>query len=146
MYEYQQLKSAFADQELFEDKSWQLSPTAFGLTEAQVSEVEAIGTACLDFHRALETLVLRASTARNLLRNRPLLAPWVIDALDRGKPRWLVEHARASGQKGRFPPVLRPDLLLTEDGFALTELDSVPGGIGLTALTGPSSASVSSWR
>jgi hypothetical protein len=29
--------------------------------------------------------------------------------------------------------VLRPDLLLTEDGFALTELDSVPGGIGLTA-------------
>jgi len=29
--------------------------------------------------------------------------------------------------------VLRPDLLVTEDGFALTELDSVPGGIGLTA-------------
>ena len=29
--------------------------------------------------------------------------------------------------------VLRPDLLLTDDGFALTELDSVPGGIGLTA-------------
>jgi hypothetical protein len=28
--------------------------------------------------------------------------------------------------------VLRPDLLLTEDGWALTELDSVPGGIGLT--------------
>src|SRR5690606_20047976 len=26
----------------------------------------------------------------------------------------------------------RPDLLLTEDGFALTEFDSVPGGIGLT--------------
>jgi len=28
---------------------------------------------------------------------------------------------------------LRPDLLLTDEGFALTELDSVPGGIGLTA-------------
>ena len=30
-------------------------------------------------------------------------------------------------------PELRPDLLLTEEGFVMTELDSVPGGIGLTA-------------
>jgi hypothetical protein len=29
--------------------------------------------------------------------------------------------------------VLRPDLLLTDEGFVMTELDSVPGGIGLTA-------------
>ena len=35
--------------------------------------------------------------------------------------------------RGVFSPVLRPDLLLTEHGFALTELDSIPGGIGLTA-------------
>jgi hypothetical protein len=35
--------------------------------------------------------------------------------------------------RGAFPPVLRPDLLLTGEGFAMTELDSVPGGIGLTA-------------
>ena len=32
-----------------------------------------------------------------------------------------------------FPTVLRPDLLLTDEGFVMTELDSVPGGIGLTA-------------
>ena len=31
------------------------------------------------------------------------------------------------------PVVIRPDLLITETGFALTEMDSVPGGIGLTA-------------
>ena len=35
--------------------------------------------------------------------------------------------------KGRTPLILRPDLLITEDGFALSEMDSVPGGIGLTA-------------
>jgi hypothetical protein len=29
--------------------------------------------------------------------------------------------------------VIRPDLILTDGGFALTELDSVPGGIGITA-------------
>jgi hypothetical protein len=29
--------------------------------------------------------------------------------------------------------VIRPDLILTEGGFAMSELDSVPGGIGVTA-------------
>ena len=29
--------------------------------------------------------------------------------------------------------MIRPDILLTEDGLKITELDSVPGGIGLTA-------------
>jgi hypothetical protein len=32
-----------------------------------------------------------------------------------------------------MPAVLRPDLLWTDEGFVMTELDSVPGGIGLTA-------------
>jgi len=31
------------------------------------------------------------------------------------------------------PRVIRPDILLTEDGLKLIELDSVPGGMGLTA-------------
>jgi hypothetical protein len=44
-----------------------------------------------------------------------------------------VIHARDPKNRGVFPTVLRPDLLLTDDGFVLTELDSVPGGIGLTA-------------
>ena len=29
-------------------------------------------------------------------------------------------------------PGIRPDILLTENGWHITELDSVPGGIGLT--------------
>src|SRR5262249_20634785 len=53
--------------------------------------------------------------------------------LDRGKPPELVAHARDPKNRGAFPVVLRPDLLLTDEGFVLTELDSVPGGIGLTA-------------
>src|ERR1035437_4949457 len=31
-----------------------------------------------------------------------------------------------------MPRVIRPDLLVTEHGLSVTELDSVPGGIGLT--------------
>ncbi len=127
------LRSALAAQPLFEDKTWRLSPAAWPLDPAQVAELEAIGAACLEFQQALETLYLRSATGRNLLRNRPLLAPWVADYLDRGKPAGLVAHARDARNRGALPTVLRPDLLLTDDGFALTELDSVPGGIGLTA-------------
>jgi hypothetical protein len=130
---YESIRASLAAQPLFEDKTWQLSPEAWPLTPAQVAQLEAIGAACLEFHQALETLYLRAAAGKNLLRNKPLLAPWVADYLDRGKPLALVEHARDPKNRGAFPLVLRPDLLLTDEGFVLTELDSVPGGIGLTA-------------
>ena len=130
---HEHLRSALAAQPLFEDKTWRLSPAAWALTSEQVAELEAVGAACLEFHQALETLYLRSAAGRNLLRNRPLLAPWVAEYLDRGKPAALVAHARDPRNRGALPTVLRPDLLLTDDGFALTELDSVPGGIGLTA-------------
>ncbi len=130
---YDQIHAALRAQPLFEDKTWQLSPEAWPLTAEQHAQLEAIGGACLEFHQALETLYLRSVAGKNLLRNKPLLAPWVADYLDRGKPAALVAHAREAKNRGAFPTVLRPDLLLTDEGFVLTELDSVPGGIGLTA-------------
>ncbi len=99
----------------------------------QVAQLDAIGAACLEYHQALETLYFRSVAGKNLLRNKPLLAPWAADYLDRGKPAELIAHARDPKNRGVLPTVLRPDLMLTDDGFALTELDSVPGGIGLTA-------------
>ncbi|MFA5058397.1 MAG: hypothetical protein WC485_09810 [Opitutaceae bacterium] len=130
---YDTINSALGAQPLFEAKTWQLSPEAWPLTPEQVLQLDHIGAACLEFHQALETLYLRSAADKNLLRNKPLVAPWVAEYLDRGKPAGLVQHAREGRQRGIFPTVLRPDLLLTEHGFALTELDSVPGGIGLTA-------------
>jgi len=127
------LRAAFSAQPLFEAKTWQLSPEAWPLTREQHAQLEAIGAACLEFHQAIETLYLRSAAGKNLLRNKPLVAPWVADYLDRGKPPALVAHARDPRNRGAFPTVLRPDLLLTEEGFVMTELDSVPGGIGLTA-------------
>jgi len=127
------LKAAFAAQPLFEDKSWQLSPEAWPLSPDQVADLEQIGAACLEFHHALEKLYLRSASGKSLLRNHSLHAPWVVDYLERGKPAQLVEHARDPRNAGAVPTVLRPDLLLTDEGFVMTELDSVPGGIGLTA-------------
>lgn len=128
-----QLRDALAAQSLFEDKTWRLSPEAWPLTEAQLREIEQIGQACLEYYRASELLYQRSADDKNLFRNRAEKAPWVADYLDRGKPRELIEHARDKRQRNTHPVVIRPDLLITDDGFALTEVDSVPGGIGLTA-------------
>jgi hypothetical protein len=130
---YAQIRSALDAQPLFEAKSWRLSPEAWRISPADLAQLEGIGTACLEFHQALENLYLRSVAGKNLLRNKPLLAPWVADYLDRGKPPELVALGRDPKNRGAFPPVLRPDLLLTDDGLIMTELDSVPGGIGLTA-------------
>lgn len=127
------LKSAFAAQDLFEDKSWQLSPQPWPVSEAELKQLQAIGDACLEFYRATELLYNRASDGKSLVRNRQLLAPWVSDYYDRGKPSAIVRHARHKAVRRKVPTVIRPDLLVTGDGFAMTEVDSVPGGIGLTA-------------
>lgn len=130
---YEDAQNAFSDQSLFENKTWRYSPEAFPLNPGQVAQIEQIGQACYEFYKALETLYLRSAEGKNLLRNRALKAPWVAAYLDRGKPDALIRHARAKSLRGAMPVVLRPDLLVTESGFAMTEIDSVPGGIGLTA-------------
>lgn len=130
---FQKIRKALNEQPLFEDKTWRIAPKPWPLTPAQVAELELIGKACLEFYKATEQLYLRSAQNKNLLRNRELKAPWVAPYLDRGKPEALIEHARSKRLRGSTPTVIRPDLLLTEDGFALTEVDSVPGGIGLTA-------------
>lgn len=58
---------------------------------------------------------------------------WIADLLDRGKPRELIELARSKALADAVPRVIRPDVILTDNGFMIAELDNVPGGIGLTA-------------
>ena len=48
------IRAALAAQPLFEDKTWRLSPEAWPLAPEQVTRLEQIGTACLEFHQALE--------------------------------------------------------------------------------------------
>lgn len=130
---YQKIHDALAKQPLFENKTWQLSPFPWLLPGKERRQLELIGEACLSFHSALETLYLRSVEDKNILRNGQLTTPWVADYLDRGKPDWLIQHARDKRLKNSFPKVIRPDLLWTDSGWILTELDTVPGGIGLTA-------------
>src|SRR5205085_11270940 len=57
---------------------------------------------------------------------------WIARYLDAGKPPGLVEYSRRKEIRDALPMVIRPDLVLTDDGYVIAEIDSVPGGIGLT--------------
>ncbi|MGQ9455190.1 MAG: hypothetical protein ACUVRS_09755 [Armatimonadota bacterium] len=95
-----------------------VGPEPFALTREQVCELEALGSALLAFYKAVNILYLRREYE------------WVCEYLDIGKPDDLLRHARMNYQKSAIPLVIRPDILITRKGFAITELDSVPGGMG----------------
>jgi hypothetical protein len=100
------------------ERMWRISPRPFKLEPQIVDYIEKLGPALLSFYRAMNQLYLRN------------IYPWVSDYLDRGKPESLVEHGRMNYQKRMLPRIIRPDLILTESGPKITELDSVPGGFG----------------
>ncbi len=70
------------------------------------------------------------------------LPSWIADYLDAGKPKELIESPASDRFKGHVPRVIRPDVILTNDHFFIAELDSVPGGIGLTGWLGKTYARV----
>jgi hypothetical protein len=110
---------------LFAGLNWRISPEPFPLGESLVQEIETLGRVLLQFYRAVNLLYRRSVEGRQ--------PAWIAELLDRGKPPGLIELQRSPAFKNEVPRVIRPDLLLTEEGFRITELDSVPGGIGLTA-------------
>lgn len=127
------LKDEFSVYQLFEGKVWKTSNIPFPLSREQIEKIRIIGEASVSFYYAIEQLYCASKENKSLLRNKNIQAPWVAKLYDTGKPKWLLDHAQHPEFKRKIPPIIRPDLLLTEEGFALTELDSIPGGIGLTA-------------
>ena len=111
---------------LFSEKEWLVSPEPFSLSRAFADELEKLGHRLLLFVRACNQLYFASVKGRQ--------PAWIAERLDRGKPPELVALSRQLRQE--LPPVIRPDLILTPEGYTIAELDSVPGGIGLTAWLG----------
>jgi hypothetical protein len=109
---------------LFAGMEWKISPTPFPLGEKLAEEIESLGRVLLQFYRATNLLYRKSVEGKQ--------PEWVARWLDLGKPAELVVLQRNLAFKNDVPRVIRPDILLTENGFSITELDSVPGGIGLT--------------
>ncbi|MEI6084134.1 MAG: hypothetical protein WCS70_07510 [Verrucomicrobiota bacterium] len=108
--------------------TWRIAPEAFALPAELVTSLEALGPQLLAFYRACNTLY-----RHSLVGKQP---KWVAEYLDAGKPERLLEISRQERIKSHIPRVIRPDVILNDSHFFITELDSVPGGIGLTGWLG----------
>jgi hypothetical protein len=102
--------------------AWRISPDPFPLAPHTLAAIETLGNDLYAFYKALNTLYLRSA--------RGTAPAFIAEELDRGKPEQIVKLARQNRFKQDVPRVIRPDLILTDDGYIASELDSVPGGMG----------------
>src|SRR5437764_8079748 len=119
------IRDAFPKEGLFAEKDWQPSPDAFPLDRKFLAELDQLGHRLFVFQRACNLLYQLSVKGKQ--------PEWVARYLDAGKPKELIEFSRRKEIRDDLPRVIRPDLILTEDGYIVAEIDSVPGGIGLTA-------------
>ena len=118
------IRKAIPKEGLFAEKDWLLSPDAFSIDPKFLAELDQLGHRLFVFQRACNQLYQLSVKGKQ--------PAWVARYLDAGKPRELIEFSRRKEIRDDLPRVIRPDLILTEDGYIVAEIDSVPGGIGLT--------------
>ena len=118
------IRNAFPKEGLFAEKDWLISPDAFPIEKKFLTELEQLGHRLFVFQRACNQLYQLSVKGKQ--------PEWVARYLDAGKPKELIEFSRRKEIRDDLPSVIRPDLILTDDGYIIAEIDSVPGGIGLT--------------
>jgi hypothetical protein len=118
------VRAAFPKEGLFAEKEWLLSPEAFPIDRKSLADLEQLGHRLFVFQRACNQLYQLSIKGKQ--------PEWVARYLDAGKPKELIEFSRRKEIRDDLPRVIRPDLILTEKGYIIAEIDSVPGGVGLT--------------
>src|SRR5229473_4711127 len=118
------IRDALPKEGLFAEKDWLLSPDPFPIEQKFLAELEQLGHRLFVFQRACNLLYQLSVKGRQ--------PEWIARYLDAGKPKELIEFSRRKEVRDDLPRVIRPDLILTEKGYIIAEIDSVPGGIGLT--------------
>ncbi len=116
------LRKAAPEAGFFADRQWLWSPEPFQLTKGQRKTLLGLGHPLHRFQQTCDEIYQGSASGK--------LPGWIARLLDAGKPDWLIAEQRKASRRGVTPRVIRPDLLLTEEGFVASELDGVPGGIG----------------
>lgn len=107
-----------------EELPWRMTPEPLRLPKAVVRNLRGLGHVLASFQDACHELYLRSVAGE--------IHPWVAQMLEAGKPKWLVEAQRSKALNRALPRIIRPDLMLRHGDFSVSELDSVPGGQGIT--------------
>ena len=119
------IRQALPTEGLFAEKDWLISPDPFPIDRHFERELEQLGHRLFVFQRACNQLYQLSVSGKQ--------PAWIARYLDAGKPAELIEFSRQKQFRDALPQVIRPDLVLTDEGYTIAEIDSVPGGIGLTA-------------
>lgn len=121
------IKASLVQAGLFSDSgnTWRISPEPYFLSEEETTFFHELGPHLLKFYSVLNRFYLDSVKGN--------FHPWFSEYLDAGKPQDLLEFGRMKRMRQALPGIIRPDVIATEKGFAVTELDSVPGGFGLTS-------------
>lgn len=105
--------------------SWRLSPAPYEIPRGVYEQLADLGKHLLAFNLSANKLYQESVKGRQ--------PAWVAGYLDQGKPDALIEFQRMNRFKNLVSRVIRPDIVIDEDGqLSACELDSVPGGIGMT--------------
>jgi hypothetical protein len=118
----QRIRERFPENGLFAQKEWLISPQPFLISAKFADELERLGHWLFKF--------VKSSNLLYHLSVKGKQPAWIAGYLDAGKPAALIDISRK--YRYEIPRVIRPDIILTDAGYAISELDSVPGGIGLT--------------
>lgn len=107
------------------ENTWRISTEPYFLSAGELEFIDRLGHHLLKFYSVLNQFYLDSAKGK--------LPGWIAEYLDSGKPPDLIAYGRMKRFKNALPGIIRPDLIVTDEGFSVTELDSVPGGFGLTA-------------
>lgn len=106
-----------------QNSTWRISPEPFFIDQTTYDELENLGKTLYSFYRAVNRLYELSVRGKE--------PAWIVSYLDAGKPEQVIEYGRMRRLRQDLPFIIRPDVILTNDGFIVSELDSVPGGFGL---------------
>ncbi len=104
---------------------WRVAPEPFAISPAQFQWFQTLGEDLWLFYQAVDRLHLASQQGK--------VPAWVQEYLTMRIDGAVRELGAGKAFQGQNVRVMRPDVLWTKDGAAITELDSVPGGMGWTA-------------
>ena len=104
---------------------WRVSVEPYWLRPEEATVLADLGPRLLAFYRSLNRLYYQSFKTTHMA--------WVHQYLHRGKPEAVIEYGLMRRVRDHLPGILRPDLFFVDGGLIVSEMDSVPGGFGLTA-------------
>jgi len=102
---------------------FRISPEPIWIDRPLYDHIERLGKHLLAFYQAANRLYLHSV--------RGSQPDWVRAYLEAGKPETVIDYQRMRRFRTDVPVIIRPDVVPTDDGLIIAELDSVPGGFGL---------------